>query len=69
MNREGAYNAKKEKEEDTVLYSRSSAFAPRNASSRFVQIIKKVPRIINIKSLNSGIFKKIVLGDIQQIAR
>jgi len=66
MNREGAKDAKKEKEEDTVLYSRSSAFAPRYASSRFVQIIKKIPRIINIKSLNSKIFKKIVLGDINR---
>jgi hypothetical protein len=28
MNREGAKDAKKEKEEDTVLYSPSSAFAP-----------------------------------------
>ena len=64
MNREGAKDAKKEKEEDTVLYSPSSANAPRNASSRFFQIIKKIPRIINIQFLNSGIFKKIVLGDI-----
>ncbi len=62
MNREGAKDAKKEKEEDTVLYSPSSA----NAPSRFVQIIKKIPRIINIQSLNSGIFKKIVLGDINR---
>jgi len=36
------------------------------ASSRFVQIINKNPRIINIKSLNSEIFKKIVLGDINR---
>jgi hypothetical protein len=62
MNREGAKDAKKEKEEDTVLYLPSSA----NASSRFVQIIKKNPRIINLKSLNSGIFKKIVFGDINR---
>jgi hypothetical protein len=30
MNREGAKDAKKEKEEDTVLYSRSSAFLVRS---------------------------------------
>jgi hypothetical protein len=30
MNREGAKDAKKEKEEDTVLYSRSSAFPVRS---------------------------------------
>jgi hypothetical protein len=35
MNREDAHEAKEEKEKDTVLPSRSSANAPRNASSRF----------------------------------
>src|SRR6476469_6100283 len=36
------------------------------SSSRFVPILKKIASIINIKSLDSEIIQKIVLGDINR---